>query len=153
MTEKRFILPFYEDQDRVIELSGAIDYVDLIPRDWKTSGSGMGYEKWELQRWNIQATVYTWAAMMLGLVDPVPHSTGEHQFPFEFVVMGGKAVKRVTITRTEADWSWLQDKVIRLAKLIESGLDPWPVNDNHALCSPKWCPAWDDCKGSHGIEY
>jgi hypothetical protein len=25
----------------------------------------------------------------------------------------------------------------------------WPMNDQHALCSPKWCPFWDGCKGSH----
>lgn len=33
--EHRFVLPFVEDDERVIELSGTIDRVDTIIRDWK----------------------------------------------------------------------------------------------------------------------
>jgi len=111
--ETRFVLPFVEDNSRVIELSGAI--------------------------------VYTWAAVMLGLVD---YGT----VPFEFVVMNAKEAQRVPVTRNWRDWEFLKDKVTHVAELIEQEVQHWPLNDNHALCSELWCPAWDTCKGKNGLK-
>jgi hypothetical protein len=139
--EVTFVLPFYEDDERVIELSGGIDYVDTVLRDWKTSGRGP-YEEWEYKRWAIQPTVYSWAASTLALVEPV-----DGVYPFEYVVLGRHGAQRFTVHRGPGDWAWLQDKVSTAARLIEAGLDEWPKQDNHALCSAKWCPAWSECKG------
>jgi len=25
----------------------------------------------------------------------------------------------------------------------------WLANDQHFLCSQRWCPVWDKCKGSY----
>ncbi len=147
LNEHRFVLPFVEDDERVIELSGTIDRVDTMIRDWKTNGSRR-YEEWEYKRWNTQATVYTWAAVRLGLVDPLCD-----EWPFEFVVMMPNQVHRFTVMRTEAYWDFLKEKVVNLARLIEKDLSAWPLNDNHALCSPKWCPAWSQCKGKNGLEF
>lgn len=146
INEHQFVLPIVEDDERVIEMSGTIDRLDEILRDWKTNGSRK-YEEWEHKRWNVQATTYTWAAMMLGLV---PEG---QPIPFEFVVMMKGAVHRFTVYRDLFHWSFLKDKVTNIAQLIESGVSPWPLNDNHALCSPKWCPAWDKCKGRNGLEF
>lgn len=142
--EQTFVLPFYEDDERAIELSGAIDLV-LPTRigDFKTSGRGP-YEEWQYKRWAVQPTVYTWAFSELGLLGSAPPSVD-----FEYVVMHPHGVQRFTVTRNDSDWSFLEDKVLRLAKLIECGPSEWPLNDNHALCSEKWCPAHSTCKGSH----
>ena len=143
--ETRFVLPFVEDEHRIIELSGAIDYAWAEGlKDWKSNGSRK-YEKWEKQRWDTQATVYTWAAVMLGLVD---YGT----VPFEFVVMNAKEAQRVPVTRNWRDWEFLKDKVTHVAELIEQEVQHWPLNDNHALCSELWCPAWDTCKGKNGLK-
>lgn len=161
LLETRFVLPFHEDDERVIELSGAIDYMGFNTElridvaqllDWKTAGQE--YKPWEKTRWDLQSTAYTWAAAWLGYTLHHPDE-GEacEPIPFEFVVMLAHKVQRLTVTRGPEHWAFLQDKVVRIARLIESGLTPWPLNDNHALCSAKWCPAWDDCKGSHGITF
>lgn len=148
--ETRFVLPFYEDDTRVIELSGAIDYCGGGLKDWKTNGRDP-YEEWEYKRWAIQPTFYTWAANELGLILPtddgyIPSIDG---IPFEFVVLSRRGVQRFTVMRDMTHWAWLSDKLLAFAELIESGLDVWPKQDNHALCSPKWCPSWDECKGKH----
>lgn len=148
--ETRFVLPFFEDDERVIELSGAIDYFDGHLRDWKTNGSRR-YLPWEYKRWAVQPTVYTWAAVELGLW---PQFTeGDDAVPFEYVVMDGKEVQRFTVERDWRDWDFLRTKALQVARLIEAELPSWPVNDNHALCSEKWCPAWAECKGANGITY
>lgn len=140
--ERRFILPFVDDSSRLIELSGAIDYIGDRPEDWKTSSRGE-YEPWEYRRWGLQPTVYTWAANELGLI----HRNENDKFEFRFNVMHRYGVQQFQVERDERDWEWLRMKVERIADLIETGHTPWPVNDNHALCSPVWCPAWSECKG------
>ena len=58
-------------------------------------------------------------------------------------------VSRVTVYRHAGDWSWLVERCLGIAALLEAAVPTWPKNDNHALCSPKWCPAWSTCKGAH----
>jgi hypothetical protein len=139
-------LIIHEDNQRVIRLNGTIDYVDerigLV--DWKSANQE--YKQWEKQRWAIQPTVYTWAAVQLGLV---PDTL---KVPFTFVVMNKKGrtpVDWINVDRHQGDWDWLARKTVSIATLLEAELPEWPRNDNHALCSPKWCPAWDSCKGAH----
>src|SRR3990167_1393244 len=148
--EKRFLVPLFEDADRSVELSGTIDYLgptSLYARtkDWKTSSRGE-YGRWEKQRWDVQSTCYTLALNRLGIID-------QPSIPFEFVVMHDDGVQRLVVQRDARDWSWLQDKVMSLCLLIEADVPTWPKQDNHALCGPKWCAAWESCKGSHGIEF
>lgn len=135
-TEVHFDLPFHDTR-----ISGTMDYANgTILRDWKTSGRGE-YQKWQYERWAIQPTVYTWAWHQL---------TGDI-LPFEYVIMHAKGVQRFTVHRDETDFKWLHTKIANWEKLWNAELDGWPVNDNHALCSAKWCPWWDDCKGSNKI--
>ena len=143
LLEWRFEVPLHEDEERVIELSGQVDYLDtgVSMIDWKTSG-GLPWQKWEHERWDIQATVYTYAGVAAGMLEPA-----WDKYEFEFVVMSKKGVDRIKVTRRPEDWEWLKHKCIEMAHLIESDVPSWPTNDTHALCSPKWCPAWDDCKG------
>lgn len=141
--EQSFVVPLVEDDERVIELSGTIDYREgHWGRDYKTSGRGE-YTPWEYQRWNVQATAYTYAIHYLEDGEP------ETPMEFEFIVLHRKGVQFLGITRDEGDWEWLKQKCLAYARLIEVDLDVWPLQDNHALCSEKWCPAWKFCKGAH----
>lgn len=132
-----------------VEVAGTIDYVDaaLGLMDWKT-GSPHSWERkgWEKQRWAIQPTTYTWGYERL--LQEQGKTNIAAPIPFTFVVMldNGK-VHTERVTRTPRDWLWLQDKVRSLAPLVMSELPVWPKNDQHALCSEKWCPQWFRCKG------
>lgn len=140
--EYTFNEKFYEDEERIIRVSGTIDLVDhhLGLVDWKTSGRGP-YEKWEYERWAIQPTVYSWAYAQTHDV--------EDQIPFSYAVMHKSGVQQFTVWRSPKDWGWLERVLVNHAIMLEAELPQWTLNDAHALCSAKWCPAWADCKGAH----
>jgi hypothetical protein len=140
--ELNFEVPLHEDDERVINLSGTIDLVDRRHGlcDYKTSGGGK-YQEWQYERWAIQPTAYTYAAHMLGL--------DEYANAFEYIVLSKDGVQRFGVERSPRHWEWMRAQCASLAVLIEAGLQKWPTNDTHALCSEKWCPAWFDCKGLH----
>lgn len=143
----------HEDDERVIYLNGTIDYFDKSAGawDWKTSGDerkykqGFGGESWKLDRWNIQGPTYTKALVALGFLDP----EGPWDFTFGAFVLPGGKLQTHTLQLVPAHHSWLAAKCMGWAKLIEAELDEWPTTDNQALCSPKWCPVWEQCKGKH----
>jgi hypothetical protein len=120
-------------------------------KDWKSSSRGP-YQPWEYKRWALQPTVYSWA---LAQADGYSSCKPE----FEYVVMfsptkrAPEGVQRFSVERGPEHYEWLKTKCTDIAQLIEVGLDSWPKNDNHALCSEKWCPAWDNCKGKSGITF
>jgi hypothetical protein len=56
----------------------------------------------------------------------------------------------VSVVRSANNWSWLETVVHRLVNFAYNmGLDrEWPLDDQHVLCSPKWCTFFDNgCKG------
>ena len=144
-----FNLVLHEDDKRVIKLKGTMDYLDARVGmvDWKTSGDPYSRDKWKYERYDVQSTIYTWAAHELG------HLPDADVYPFTFVVMvKGKpiaqAIDSVTVQRTEAHWTWLNRKALSVARKIEAGTDEaWELGDSDWWCSPKWCPAWDSCRG------
>jgi hypothetical protein len=117
--------------------------------DWKTSGQE--YKLWEKQRWAVQPTVYTWAAAQNGLL--LPDGFGDYTFEYKVLKRSAKPSKFMTyrVTRTIRSWAWLERVVQNVATLfVTMGIeDEWPLNDHSALCSPKWCPFWDQCKGQY----
>lgn len=140
--KKAEIIPVY--------LAGTADIVwNNRVWDWKSAGSE--YRQWEKQRWDRQPDVYTWAAHEAGLV--VPDQDG--LFTFEFKVFVRKSEpntpQTVTVKRSPNHWLFLREIIGRLVNLIYNmGLDgEWPLNDQHVLCSPKWCSYFDMCKGKH----
>jgi len=133
--------------DRTIRIRGAIDYVDETGgiSDWKTTGSWRNWQQWEVDRFKIQPTFYSYGLML---------STDANQFAderveFTYVVMNKSRQEHslFTTTRGPDDWDWLRRQLRSIAKLIVAGLDEWPTRDQSALCSPKWCTAWSACKG------
>jgi hypothetical protein len=143
--EWEFLLPLVDNSERFIEISGTADYLDFENfdvKDWKTSGRGE-YVEWEYKRWAMQPTVYVWAVNQMTL----------HRPDFEYVVMHKKGVHRFTVERPPEWDAWLKTKVVDIALQIEREVPSWIKSDNHALCSPKWCPAFGDCKGASGITF
>ena len=61
--------------------------------------------------------------------------------------------RREFVLMSAEHYDWLRTKCTDIARLIEVGMESWPKNDNHALCSEKWCPAWANCKGKSGITF
>lgn len=134
-----------------IYLAGTADIIhDNMVWDWKTAGSE--YRRWEYQRWGRQPDVYTWAAATSGLI--VPNSDGIYRFDFKVFVRNNDPAlgcQTVTVERSANSWSWLNEIINRLVNFMYNmGLDrEWPLDDQHVLCSPKWCTFFDMCKGSH----
>ncbi len=116
--------------------------------DWKTASQA--YKRWEKQRWDPQPTVYTYAAQYEGLLKP--DKWGEYEFYYKVFDTKGTTPgppESVPVKRSPNNWDWLKAVVVNMVKIKEGLPDgPWPMNDAHVLCSPKWCPVWDKCKGA-----
>lgn len=126
---------------------GTADYVHRSGIwDWKTAARK--YYEAEKQSQNIQSSVYAAALTKLGMVD--------YTVNFNFGVMIRNASSTgqiVNVTRTEQHAAWVAQQAVSLVNSILltrihlSG-DRWVMNDQHHLCSERWCPVWSLCKGS-----
>jgi hypothetical protein len=129
-----------------IRLSGTVDFADAHSVwDWKTAGDDRKYgnEAWKLSRWAVQPTTYTWAAHHQGL-----HNGPTVKFTWAAMTKGARSnVQLVECERSGSDWDWLAHLLCGIVKLEQAKLEQWPVNDQHALCSAKWCANWANCKG------
>lgn len=134
----------YEDDQRVIQLEGTADYDDHFDglADWKTSSRE--WVEWEHKRWDVQPTVYTW------LLHGANGACSERQFTWHVFQTNGN-YQRIETTRGPQDWAWLKERVLGLALQMEANLPVWFKNDTSALCSAKYCDAWDVCKGIHFV--
>lgn len=115
--------------------------------DWKTASQA--YRRWEKQRWDVQSTAYTYAAHYEGLL--LPDKFGEFEFTFKVFDSKGTTPgppESIRVKRSPANWEWLKQQVLNMLSIQFALPDgPWPMNDSHVLCSPKWCPVWHECKG------
>ena len=143
--------PFKQPYNLFFE--GTIDYIAPSPEsglvtiwDWKTSSRK--YFEAEKQSRDVQSAVYVSAIVASGAAD----------FPvnFKFGVMtrsGSSAGQIVTIHRSEEHFKWI---VSQASSVVNSFLlaqrflpeGSWMKNDQHHLCSSRWCPVWSYCKGS-----
>ena len=115
--------------------------------DWKTAARK--YYQAEKQTQNVQSSVYAEASHAMGMIDyPV-------EFNFGVMIRNASSTGQiVSITRTPEHGQWIIDQTIALvnnlltvqAKMPSSR---WIVNDQHYLCSQRWCPVWSMCKGSY----
>jgi hypothetical protein len=150
--EHQFLVPFITNREgryKNVMLAGTMDVLDTYNHrivDWKTSSRR--YERWEKQRWDVQSTVYTFAAAQQNVLDR--HEDGYH---FQFKVFNHKyndpEPQTVEVQRDIGQWGWLVQTVSHMIDLIESDLPRWPLRDDHALCGPRWCPVWNECKGMY----
>jgi len=130
---------------RAVRLAGQADIVDRYTNrmiDWKSSGRE--YKRWEKQRWAVQPTVYTYAAHREGLITPFEQGC---RFDYGVFIRRGKESQQLTVWRSFGQWEWLARLCDNIATMFGSPLTQWPLRDDHALCGPKWCANWSECKG------
>jgi len=124
---------------------GTMDYVHANGIwDWKTAARK--YSEHEKQSQNIQSAIYATAAQHLGLI--------QYAMSFNFGVMIRNASSTgqvVSITRTKSHEDWVIEQATSVinAVMLLQGLpqERWIMNDQHHLCSERWCPVWSKCKG------
>lgn len=138
----------FEAQPKPTEvwLGGTMDYVDPdgVVWDWKTAARK--YSQGEKQRQSIQATAYAYAVVENGLAQDYPV-----RFNYGVMTRTNNSVGQIVpIVRTKAHVDWFKHQVQSVVQpSLAVGLDkPWIANDQHGLCSEKWCPYWSICKGS-----
>jgi hypothetical protein len=150
--EQKFAAPMNRmvqvDVDKAYELwfAGTMDYVapDGTLWDWKTAARK--YSQSEKQKQSIQASVYAYAAVALG------YTNWDVTFNFGVVIRNSKSSGSIVpVNRTKAHGDWVAEQAtttvtsaLRMGHAIA-----WPKNDQHNLCSDKWCPWWSVCKGSY----
>lgn len=144
LVEESFMIPISNTPTSTIYLQGAVDAVDEFGDIWDWKTAARPYEQWQVDRYKIQPTVYSYAMHMQMPFVPEPTT-----FHYAVAMKSSDAAYIYSTTRDSQHWNWLKDQVESIVALIQAGLDRWPMNDQHALCSPKWCTAWDSCKGSH----
>lgn len=128
---------------------GTVDYVapDGVLWDWKTSSRT--YYAREKHNQSHQATVYVDAMRTLGLIPDTPEPTA-----FRFGVMVRQTTPKaqiVTVHRAPTQIEFLRRQALSVVHMALSawGTADWMMNDQHNLCSPKWCDYWHLCKGAH----
>jgi len=141
--EWTFELPLIVDQKPEIWLRGTVDCVQVagLPLiDWKNPGrKPSNFDASDLKKWSVQAAAYTWAAVTAGIVE---EGTG-----FEFVHLVRGEVHRIPTEYGPVEWASLVALARSAGTLISADLPVWPLNMTGWHCSPKWCPAWDSCRG------
>lgn len=144
--EQNFGVKLFDLVDNEVWLGGTIDYVDPngIIWDWKTAGRK--YSQGEKQRQSIQATAYAYACVENGWATDYPV-----RFNYGVMTRANKSVGQIVpVVRTKAHVDWFRHQVQSVvAPFMRVGFDnQWMANDQHGLCSEKWCPYWSICKGS-----
>lgn len=113
---------------------------DGVIVDWKTAASMHKYQQWQVDRWFIQPTMYTWA-LAIETDDWNPKL-----FKYGIVEKKAQPVGHWMTTRREAkDWMFLKEQIW---SVIDSWQAPPSLNDQGWHCSPKFCASWKECKGA-----
>jgi hypothetical protein len=125
--------------------AGTMDYVDPngVIWDWKTAARK--YSQGDKQKQSIQASVYSFAATALGYTD------WNVQFNFGVMTRSNKSAGSIVpVMRTPAHADWVAEQAaVMVTSALRMGHNAWPKNDQHNLCSERWCPWWSICKGSY----
>lgn len=144
--EANFGVPLFEHDDYTVMLGGTMDYVEPNGTIWDWKTAGRKYSQGEKQRQSIQGSAYAIASVKLGWNADFPVT-----FKYGVVTRTSKPVGQIVpIIRTQSHVDWFNHQVQSIVKpFIKIGLEtPWPANDQHGLCSEKWCPYWSICKGA-----
>ena len=134
----------WEDNDRIIRLSGTCDWVQngwLV--DWKNpSRVPRPQDMWQTKRSNLQSHVYTWAldTPRFSLCHLSSKGTDDTYDPVADVGW-------THMVRGSQDHDALIDLCLSVAVQIEANLPSAVKQWDSWYCSPKWCGAWDTCRG------
>jgi hypothetical protein len=151
VVEQKFTVPVgtlnVDSKMYVLHYSGTMDYVDPEGTIWDWKTAGRKYSQSEKQKMSVQASVYSSAAVKLGLAPDFPV-----RFIFGVMTKTSKPEGQIVeVVRTNAHATWLETQTRNIvASALRLGQDnTWPQVDQHNLCSEKWCPWWSICKGAH----
>lgn len=130
---------------------GTMDYMhDTGLWDWKTAARK--YSLLEKQTQSIQASIYAGYALSTG--DVSLDAEGNVDFTFGVMIRNMKGESQlVRIKRSSAHVMWVTEQATTLVRSAlamreDDGFNkPWLKNDQHFLCSARWCPWWSVCKG------
>jgi hypothetical protein len=119
--------------------------------DWKTAARK--YSLLEKQTQSIQASIYSGYALQSGEVEV--DANGDVGFNFGVMIRNLKGDSQIVrIKRNSAHSMWVTEQastMVRLALAMRNTEGefnrPWLKNDQHFLCSERWCPWWSVCKG------
>ncbi len=119
--------------------------------DWKTAARK--YSLLEKQTQSIQASIYSGYALQSGEVEV--DANGDVGFNFGVMIRNLKGDSQIVrIKRNSAHSMWVTEQastMVRLALAMRNAEGefnrPWLKNDQHFLCSERWCPWWSVCKG------
>lgn len=142
--EKQFTATVHDDDRFVINVQGTIDLVTTAGLwDWKFSAKK--WQQWEVQRYNLQSTMYTLAT----------YGIPEKPVSFKFGVVNPDNLQTqvVEVTRSASHVTALLDQIQSIAVLVAADLPRWPLAGQDWRCSKKWCPAWTVCRGAHGLDW
>lgn len=145
--EHQFQRVVIDDPNVVVVLKGTVDLVTSDGLwDWKCSAKK--WTQWETDRYNLQSTAYT-----LGLYGDT--ITADDRYMFRFGVVNPDTLRTsvVEVVRTKAHVDALIEQIHSIATLVAAGLDRWPIVGQDWRCSSKWCPAWTQCRGAHGLHW
>jgi hypothetical protein len=141
--ERTLLHELAQVDDFLLMLEGTPDYVDCFGRVWDWKSAATEYNAFETALWAIQPTTYTYLATMEAGED---HT----EFTYAVVVKPHGHVQFIDVERDQRDWEWLARIAAGAFNLMRSLPDGgWPVNHTHHLCSPRWCPAWEPCRGAY----
>ena len=129
-------------------ITGTSDYV--VPPyiyDWKTASRR--FDQRVKQRTTIQPTVYATAAVHGAFGAPLEWPV---RFTYGVMVRGRETAttQLIDVQRTHAHEEWLKDQLLTYLNMLTvfGPKAPWPHDEDHYLCSEKWCPVWSMCKGA-----
>jgi hypothetical protein len=124
----------------LIQLEGTPDYVDPFGRvwDWKTSRDD--FSVFEANNWMIQPTAYTFLASQ-------DRDSPVTEFTYAVAIKPSGVIQLLDVSRSDEDWAWLARIATDVVELLALP-GRWPVRHGHYLCSAKWCPWWDTCRGA-----
>ena len=151
-TEVAFAVPTHQSVNgRELWFEGTMDYLhEKGIWDWKTSARK--YSILEKQTQDIQSSIYAYAGYKMGITKE--NST----FNFGIMVRVNNAYGQiVSINRTKSHGDFVIQQTMSacatvLAMTDNTGIptdNRWLINDQHYLCSQRWCPWWSICKGAH----
>jgi len=115
--------------------------------DWKTAARK--YYEAEKQSQNIQSAIYAESAVTLGMMNY------DVDFTFGVMIRNASSTGQIlTVNRTASHGQWIINQTKSLVNTLltmQKNLpqEKWLVNDQHYLCSQRWCPVWSMCKGSY----
>jgi hypothetical protein len=130
---------------------GTMDYMHETGLwDWKTAARK--YSLLEKQTQSIQASIYAGYALSTG--DVSLDAEGNVGFTFGVMIRNMKGESQIVrIKRSSAHVMWVTEQAATLVRSAlamreDNGFNkPWLKNDQHFLCSARWCPWWSVCKG------